>query len=135
MPLVGDRPLLATAPLASPGVAELVEASALPEFGIVFCVIGMLLLLPMAFWWPQHSQPARVMPAATTPAQAKRFFRPMIVPLPQKGCTPAQPRAVRAPGRRRGPIGLINFHPQKRSGYSEEVETDQEQNTRNLKGP
>jgi len=101
--------------LAVPGAVWLVEATEVPEAVVVFCVIGVFLTLPALFLLPQHSQPASVRPATTTPEQAISFFKLMSFPLPQKrvyarpamcGPSPQPPAlAVRL---------LMNLHP--RSG-------------------
>jgi hypothetical protein len=83
--LLGVVPLDVTpVGLAVPGAVWLVEATEVPEVVVVFCVIGVLLTLPALFLLPQHSQPASVRPAITTPEQAISFFKPMSFPLPQK---------------------------------------------------
>jgi hypothetical protein len=86
----GGVPLLAGVPALVPGaVPVLVEAIELPVLvAVVFCAVGVLLTALTLFLQPQHSQPASVMPAATTPAQAKRFFRPIEFPLRKKGVRP-----------------------------------------------
>jgi hypothetical protein len=66
---------------------------------VVFCVIGSVGPLAVATLFllpPQHSQPARVMPATMMPAHAIRFFQPIEYPLPARKKVYARPATLRS---------------------------------------